>query len=477
MSHLADQLSGLVDGELSGADLDRVNAHLASCADCRAEAAALRQLKRALRALGEPSSEELGGGSSSGMPGGDALTERLLVLAGPGGPVPSRKRRRAQYRASRASTGPEREARRGRVRHLTWSLASLVLMGLGTAAYGLGGVAGSSPVLEMAMSPQLKAMPTDGAPTDAANASDSTGGTARKQTVAMRLLGKAASAGQSTAYTGVELMSDSSMNGDLTTVTQVQHPGIGSPDAVFGLNAAYVTLIGKNYVAMYQGGSVSAGRSALVVELHRTDGSVAARYWLDQKTMLPLRREVFDDGARLVSEDLFIQVSFGAQNVPSLSAQQKEINFQATRTGPLWATVTSPVEFLSTLRRTGWRLPNTVAGGLALYTAAQTSTGRGQEISLCYTDGLFVVSLVAQRGGLASRPAGAPASLNGHMVYVSGHSLTWAAPGFVYTLTADAPPATVAAVMSALPASGSAGFLGRLGHGFDRMAALVSPFS
>ena len=78
MSHLNEQLSALVDGELTGTELDRVNAHLAACEECRAEAAALRLLKRELRNLAatRPSAE---------------LTSRLLAMAGPGGPVPPRR--------------------------------------------------------------------------------------------------------------------------------------------------------------------------------------------------------------------------------------------------------------------------------------------------------------------------------------------------------------------------------------------------
>jgi hypothetical protein len=78
VSHLNEQLSALVDGELTGNELDRVNAHLAACEPCRAEAAALRLLKRELRGLAatRPSPE---------------LTRRLLEMAGPGGPVPPRR--------------------------------------------------------------------------------------------------------------------------------------------------------------------------------------------------------------------------------------------------------------------------------------------------------------------------------------------------------------------------------------------------
>lgn len=69
MSHLGDNLSALVDGELSGSDLDRANAHLASCDRCRGEAAALRVLKRDLRALVEQATSD------------DLLTSRLLSMA------------------------------------------------------------------------------------------------------------------------------------------------------------------------------------------------------------------------------------------------------------------------------------------------------------------------------------------------------------------------------------------------------------
>ncbi len=51
--HLGDLLSALVDGELSGAELDRANAHVAACGACRVEAHALRRLKHELRALAE----------------------------------------------------------------------------------------------------------------------------------------------------------------------------------------------------------------------------------------------------------------------------------------------------------------------------------------------------------------------------------------------------------------------------------------
>ncbi len=79
MSHLGDRLSALVDGELSHDERDRLHAHLAACKECRAEAAALRALKRRVGALGD-------------TPMDAHLVARLFALAEPGEPVPTRSR-------------------------------------------------------------------------------------------------------------------------------------------------------------------------------------------------------------------------------------------------------------------------------------------------------------------------------------------------------------------------------------------------
>jgi len=79
VSHLNEQLSALIDGELNGTELDRVNAHLAACEQCRSEAASLRVLKRELRNLATTPRHS------------DDLTRRLVAMAGPGGPVAPRR--------------------------------------------------------------------------------------------------------------------------------------------------------------------------------------------------------------------------------------------------------------------------------------------------------------------------------------------------------------------------------------------------
>ena len=138
MSHLGELLSALVDGELSGAELDRANAHVATCGDCRVEANALRRLKSELRSLAEV--YDL-----------DDITGRLLAMnAEPGRSQPShpanRRPRGARTAGRRATSDPylapsARRIGRRRVRYVLWSTVSLVVVGVGSAAFSLGGSA------------------------------------------------------------------------------------------------------------------------------------------------------------------------------------------------------------------------------------------------------------------------------------------------------------------------------------------------
>ncbi|HXP58135.1 MAG TPA: zf-HC2 domain-containing protein [Streptosporangiaceae bacterium] len=151
MSHLGDRLSALIDGELNAAERDRVHAHLAGCAECRAEANELRALKKELRDLGD-------------VPPGDGLTRRLIGIAEPGAPVPPRRQaRRMTGSSSRprpgfrtvpgavggtgpASRPPSRPApvrgpgpRRRRARYLALGVVSCAVAGLSVTAFTMGG--------------------------------------------------------------------------------------------------------------------------------------------------------------------------------------------------------------------------------------------------------------------------------------------------------------------------------------------------
>src|ERR1700745_140426 len=83
-----------------------------------------------------------------------------------------------------------------------------------------------------------------------------------------------------------------------------------APEGVLGVTAPLVRLLGSHLLVGSAGGGSAGSRTAQVVEAWRADGSLAARFWLDDATKLPLEREVFDSAAHVISEDVFINVRF-----------------------------------------------------------------------------------------------------------------------------------------------------------------------
>ncbi|WP_345560631.1 anti-sigma factor family protein [Streptomyces plumbiresistens] len=69
--HLGDRLAALVDGELGHESRDRVLAHLATCAKCKAEADAQRRLKNVFAEAAPPPPSESFLARLQGLPAGD----------------------------------------------------------------------------------------------------------------------------------------------------------------------------------------------------------------------------------------------------------------------------------------------------------------------------------------------------------------------------------------------------------------------
>jgi anti-sigma factor RsiW len=83
---LGEQLTALVDGALSHADRERVHAHLAGCAGCRAEVEEQRRLKARLAALAaapEPPGRLVASLRALAVPGTDPLARPLAGRPGP----------------------------------------------------------------------------------------------------------------------------------------------------------------------------------------------------------------------------------------------------------------------------------------------------------------------------------------------------------------------------------------------------------
>jgi sigma-E factor negative regulatory protein RseB len=409
-------------------------------------------------------------------------------------------------------------------------LALLAVLGHDHAAAGLADASDAADPSSLAGQAGVSAWPSDPFPITPSATRGPVDGSLTPAQLALgaNLLDQAAKASLATSYQGVEVISQAGVTGGLTLTSQVWHRGGGttvmrtstgarsaarvtvsygndrSPAGVFGLTSALVTLLGKHYVAAYLGSGNAAGRPAAVVNVYRFDGSLAARYWLDKQTMVPLRRELFDTTAKVIDEDNFSQVAFGraakqaagrqvagvrltgvgaassaasSSSAGSAASAGSSVNAkQAPATA--WVSAPSPARFLAGLSTRGWRLPATLPGGLPLYSASWTASGGSQVADLEYSDGLYVVSLFVQRGSLGTGLVGwRQLSLDGQRVYVSGHSIAWAGTGLVYTMIADAPTATVAQDVKAVPdTSPPPGLLARLGRGLDRLAQLANPF-
>ncbi|MFF4545418.1 anti-sigma factor family protein [Streptomyces sp. NPDC001435] len=82
--HLGDRLSALVDGELGHESRDRVLAHLATCAKCKAEADAQRRLKNVFAEAAPPPPSESFLARLQGLPGGGDDDDTGSPLGGTG---------------------------------------------------------------------------------------------------------------------------------------------------------------------------------------------------------------------------------------------------------------------------------------------------------------------------------------------------------------------------------------------------------
>jgi sigma-E factor negative regulatory protein RseB len=315
---------------------------------------------------------------------------------------------------------------------------------------------------------------------------------------ALRLLGQAAKAAILMSYQGQEVVtrwsdgSGSVLVSDIwhvsggQTVTQTTAAGNSlsslpylssdddsqAPEGVLGVTAPLIRLLETHYTVVYAGTGSADSRTAQVVEARRENGSLAARFWLDDATKLPLEREVFDSASHVISQDVFIQVRFSSQD------QTAPVSGPSDPPGP-WADPLSHAQLLA-LHAQGWLVPSGLPGGLSLFTGARTTTSTGTVVDLGYSDGLSVVSVFEQRGDLATKLAGwQRTTVDGHVIYVAEpdqRSLTWSSRGMVYTVMADAPVQTVDAVVGALPHDTPPGFWKRMSRGFVRLASWVNPF-
>jgi negative regulator of sigma E activity len=329
----------------------------------------------------------------------------------------------------------------------------------------------------------------------------------RASMVGLRMLGLAIIATKRVSYQGVQVISwrasrDGSwpVSGPSTVAVSVSHQIGQSVAGEFGLTPKMVSLLSTHYAVVYAGTGAADGRTARIVEVLWPDGALAARFWLDSTTMLPLRRQLFDTQSHLVSQDDLAALKVGsaaAASVPGSTSgfamdDPAALTPMSTTSSPVKAGTAAPAPSrpwrdqlgsaqLVTLRAQGWpTLPAAMPGGLTLFDVSESASAPGTVLDVAYSDGLSDVSVFVQRGQLP--PAlrdWQPTDLAGHPLYVhiAGEpDLTWSTSGFVFTVVGGAPPSVIAGVVGQLPHQPVNGFWGRMNRGAHRLLSWVNPF-
>jgi hypothetical protein len=302
----------------------------------------------------------------------------------------------------------------------------------------------------------------------------------------LHLLREAAIAGRTRGYSGTQYVTawGRSGSGAVSSVLEVRNvPGEGltvhtQPSGLVqtvdpgtpagGMSTPSETMLevlARNYRVVAVGGGRVCGRPARLVHVVRSDGTVAARYWLDEAGGPVLRRELLDGHGRVVHAGAFIDLTLG----PARKAA-----------APVPAAGGLDLGETPGLLARGWRFPAALPGRLELFAAHDASPGY---LYLGYSDGLSVVSVFVQPGVLdEERLQGWHArQRNGHTIWIrdsAEQETIWASGGHVYTVFADAPADMVDAAVAALPHEPvpAPDLWTRLGRGADRLLSWVNPF-
>ena len=314
---------------------------------------------------------------------------------------------------------------------------------------------------------------------------------------ALELVRASAAAGSVVSYSGTQYVTAwsaiSSSGASSSAVVKVEHEAGGSTSVrVHGGQAAVLygpsgtawlaegggpaELLAGAYDVRLTGAGQVAGRVTDIVEAVRSDGSVAARLWLDRQTALSVRRETFAEDGSLLSASAFVELTVMGSAPCCLARETGDIS----TTGHGDALRRSDVE---RLREDGWHCPEHLGEGLVLYEARRL----GEAVQLSYSDGVMTVSVFEQPGSLdPDRLDGYTATAVGEgTVYTSAGPparFTWSTGERVVTVVADAPVDVVETVLDAMPPQDPPepttddGFLDRIARGAQRVGSWLNPF-
>lgn len=298
---------------------------------------------------------------------------------------------------------------------------------------------------------------------------------------AVALLERAATAARRLSYTGTQHVAswrggvaDSSLvelahdpvRGSVIAGAAGEHPeGAG---ATAFLDPRMLDRLEASYDLAVIGPGRCTGRTASVVEARRAGGGVAGRFWVDRESGMLLRREVFDEKGTRVRSAAFVDLVVQGNPAVPAAAVPSRLSGRERPTEAL----------LERLRKEGWHVPEGLPDGFALFEARRD----GDVLHLAYTDGLSVLSLFAQTGGLGQDEIAGftRESVEGGPVWVrrtAPERVVWQGGGHVWTLVSDGSESSVQAVLLALPhdAPVNRGLRARLSRGVTRLVGMMNP--
>ena len=482
MSHLHDKVSGLVDGELSGAARSRALNHLRRCEACRAEVSATLQVKRRLEGLAaaEPPGDLRAALGS--LPRPDVLPDPIQdrshggrrVLAG------AATMSVALLGVAYVLGAPEDQAPAATVtppvEQFVAEFASSSGSPLGDPAVGAL-EAGESPLTLLAVG-QVALPVAVGAVTPRAR------GDERRAVAALE---RANEAGAELAFAGERRVAIFDGVGPSLVTVEVEHiPGQGTSFDVAGVGndaAAFIAgqdvaqtesvgngpldLLVEGYDVTVSGRGQIAGRASTVITAS-AGGLVAARFWVDDETGLLLRRDLYHEGS-LVRSSQFTSLEPAARSFASHLPPEP---------GTPDATALS-MRFAPSLNDQGWSCPEDLVGGFQLTGLQQLPD---DVVHAAYSDGLSTVAIYEQRGHLDPRslPGYVETEMGGQPLYrLDGLPAVavWESDATIYSVVSDAPEAATARVLAELPheAPAQPGAVERVASGLRRLGSLANP--
>lgn len=283
---------------------------------------------------------------------------------------------------------------------------------------------------------------------------------------------------------GVTITSSAGKNSELLTAA-----------SSLDLSESTLTTLTQGYRLQVAAFGALLTRPVTRVDVARPDGLVVGRFWLDDTSGLALQRELLNTAGQVIRQSSFTELRVDMDTLTTMASTSPAAPTVSpdptasvsTQSGEAAADAGACSDGLTAadldaLGKSGWDLPGPQLAGLRQVCAREVGSGTDRSVQLSYSDGLFALSLFAQRGQLASPPTDGFSrrqigSTPVHLRCGLYRELSWAGAGMVYTLVTDVPDATVVTVVAGLPTvSADTGVLARMSRGIRRVGSWVDPF-